>query len=41
MREVERVSEEKLCRIVTADEMQIGFMSEKGRIHALFILRRM
>ena len=30
-----------LRRIVTVDEMQIGFMSERRRIDAVFILRRL
>ena len=30
-----------LCRIVTVDEIQFGFMPERGTIDAVFILRRM
>ena len=30
-----------LCRIVSVDEMQFGFTSERGTIDAVFILRRM
>ena len=40
MKVVERALENRLCRIVTVDEMQIGFMPERGRIDAVFILRR-
>ena len=29
------------CRIVSVDEMQFGFTSERGTIDAVFILRRM
>ena len=32
---------EKSCRIVTVDEMQFGFMPERGTIDAVLILRRM
>ena len=38
---VERVLEKRLCIIVSVDEMQIGFMPERGTIDAVFILRRM
>ena len=38
MKVVERVLEKRLCRIVTADEMQFGFMPERGTIDAVFIL---
>ena len=38
---VERVLEKSLCRIVTVDEMQFGFMPEIGTIDAVFILRRL
>ena len=37
----EGVLEERLCRIVSVDEMQFGFMPERGSIDAVFILRRM
>ena len=33
--------EERFRRIVTVDEMQSSFMPERGRIGAVFILRRM
>ena len=33
--------EKRLCRIVVVDEMQFGFMPERGPIDAVFILRRM
>ena len=32
--------EKRLRRIVTADEMQFGFMPERGTIDTVFILRR-
>ena len=38
---VDRVLEKRLCRIVTVDEMQFGFMPERGTIDAVFILRRL
>ena len=38
---VERVFGKSLCRIVSVDEMQFGFMLERGTIDAVFILRRM
>ena len=41
MKVVERVLEKRLCRIVSADQMQFGFMPERGTIDAVFILRRM
>ena len=41
MKVVERVLEKRLCRIVTVDEMQFGFMPVKGTIDAVFILRRL
>ena len=41
MKVVERVLEKTLCRIVSVDEMQFGFMLERGTIDAVFILRRM
>ena len=31
----------RLCRIVTVDEMQFGFMPERGTIDAVFILSRL
>ena len=31
--------EKKLCRIVTVDEMQFGFIPESGAIDAVFIIR--
>ena len=40
MKVVERVSEESLCRIASVDEMQFGFMPERGLNDAVFILRR-
>ena len=36
----ERVFEKRLHRIVNVDEMQFGFISERGTIDAVFILRR-
>ena len=41
MEVVERVLEKRLCRIVTVDDMQFGFMPERGTIEAVFILRRL
>ena len=41
MKVVERVFEKWLCRIVSVNEMQFGFMPERGTINAVFILRRM
>ena len=41
MKVVERVLEKRLHRIVSVDEMQFGFMPERGTIHAVFILRRL
>ena len=41
MKVVEMVLEKRLRRIVTVDEMQFGFMPERGTIDALFILRRL
>ena len=41
MRVVESVLEKRLCRIVSIDEMQFGFVPERGAIDAVFILRRM
>ena len=40
MKVVERVMEKRHSRIVSADEIQFGFMSDRG-IDAVFILRRM
>ena len=39
MKVVVRVLEKRLCRILTVDEMQFGFMPERGIIDAVFILR--
>ena len=36
---VERVLEKRLCRIMSLDELQFGFMLERGAICAVFILR--
>ena len=38
---VERVLKKMLHRIVSVDEIQFGFMPERGTIDAVFILRRM
>ena len=38
---VEIVLENRLSRIVYVDEMQFGFMPERGTIDAVFILRRL
>ena len=41
MKVVDRVLEKSLQRIVTVDEMQFDSMPERGRIDAVFILRRL
>ena len=41
MKVVERVLKKRHSRIVSGDEMQFGFMSERGTINVVFILRRM
>ena len=41
MRVLVRTFEKSLCIIVSVHEMQFGFMSERGTIDAVFILRRM
>ena len=41
MKVVERKLEKILHRIVTVDEMQVGFMPEKGTIDGVFISRRL
>ena len=41
MKVVERVFEKRLRRIVSVDKMQFGFISERGKIDAVLILRRM
>ena len=41
MNVIERELEKRLHRIVTVDEMQFGFMPEKGTIDIVFILRRL
>ena len=41
MKVVERVFEKRLRRIVYVNEVQFGFMPERGTIDAVFILRRM
>ena len=41
MKVVEIVLDKGLRRIVFVDEMQFGFMPERGTIDAVFILRRM
>ena len=40
MKVVERVLENRLNRNVTVDEMQFGFMPERGAIDAVFILKK-
>ena len=40
MKVFESVLEKRLCRIVTVDELQFGFMPERGTIDAVFIFRR-
>ena len=39
MKVMEKVLEKRLCRIVSVDEMQFGFLPERGIIDAVFILR--
>ena len=41
MNVVKRVLENRLHIIVSVDDMQYGFMPERGTIDAVFILRRM
>ena len=41
MKVLELMLERRLCRIVSVDEIQFGFMSERGTIDAVFILRWM
>ena len=41
MKIMERVLENRIRGLVMIDDMQLGFMSEKGTTHALFILTRM
>ena len=41
MKVVKRVLEKRFGRIVSVDEMQFGFMPERGAIDAVFILRRL
>ena len=41
MNVVKKVLEKRLRRIVSVDEIQFGFMPERGTIDAVFILRRM
>ena len=41
MKVVGRVLEEMFCRIVTVDEIQLGFMPVRGTVDAVFILCRM
>ena len=41
MKVVERVLEKRIRRIVSVNEMNFGFMPERGSIDAVFILRRM
>ena len=39
MKVVERVLEKGFCAIVTVNEMQFGFMPERGTIDTVFIMR--
>ena len=41
MKVVERVLEKRIHGIMTVDEMQFGFIAERGTIDAVFILRRL
>ena len=36
MKEVKRVVEKRLCRVVSVYEMQFDFMAERGTIGAVF-----
>ena len=40
MEGVERVLEKRLHRMVSVDEMQFGFLPERGTIDAVFVLKR-
>ena len=40
MKIVERVLEKRIRELVKVDDMQFGFMPEKGTTDALFILRK-
>ena len=41
MKVVERVLDKRLYRIVTVNEMQFGFMPERGTTDTVFVLRRL
>ena len=41
MKVVKRVLAKRLCRIVTVDELQFGFIPERGTNYTVFILRRL
>ena len=41
MKFLEKVLEERHCRIVIVSVMQFGFMPERGIIDAVFTLRRL
>ena len=41
MKVVERVLDKRLHRIVTVNEMQFGFMSDRGTTDTVFVLRRL
>ena len=41
MKVVERVLEKMLCKLVSVDEIQFGFMPERGTFDAVSVLRRM
>ena len=41
MKVVESILDKRLCGIVTVDEMQLGIMPLRGKINAVFILRRL
>jgi len=38
---VERIFEQRICQQIDIDDMQFGFMKEKGTNDAIFIVRRM
>ena len=41
MKIAEKMLERRLCHMVKVDEMQFGFVSGKGMLDAMFILRRL
>ena len=41
MKIVERILERRIRTLINLNEMQFGFMPRKGRVDAIFIVRRM